>query len=145
MSGSSPSTSSRRRSRKRSDVGDSDSRDDSKLDEALEETFPASDPSAYTVETGIRAGAVPSPTESVRDNHTEHRFELVVNGETAFLLYQRTHDALTLIHTEVPAVLRGGHVGEALVKAAFAVARSAGLRVVAVCPFVRAYLRKHPV
>jgi hypothetical protein len=31
------------------------------LDEALTETFPASDPLANTVETGIRVGAVPPP------------------------------------------------------------------------------------
>jgi len=67
-----------------------------------------------------------------------------VNGETAFLVYERTDEALTLIHTEVPAALRGQHIGDALVEAAFEAARSAGLRIIAVCPFVKAYMRKHP-
>jgi uncharacterized protein len=120
------------------------SRDDSKLDEALEQTFPASDPVANTVETGIRIGEVPASTGSVTDNPTRKRFELVSGGQTAFLLYKRTRDALTLIHTEVPPALRGHRLGEALVKAALHEARSAGLRIVAVCPFVKAYLRKHP-
>ena len=79
----------------------------------------------------------------VADDASKNRFELSVNGETAFLLYERTNDALTLIHTEVPVALRGRHVGEALVEAALESARAAGLRVVAVCPFVRTYLRKH--
>jgi predicted GNAT family acetyltransferase len=36
-------------------------------------------------------------------------------------------------------------VGDALVEAALKDARSSGLRVVAVCPFVKAYLQKHPI
>jgi hypothetical protein len=80
---------------------------------------------------------------TVRDNPAKHRFEISVNGDTAFLLYERTDDALTLIHTEVPPAFRGHHLGEALVKAALEAGRSAGLRIVARCPFVRAYMRKH--
>jgi predicted GNAT family acetyltransferase len=129
-------------------VGDSKSRADAKLDEALEETFPASDPAANTVETGIRTGEIPSspssPGSSITDNHTLNRFELSSNGQTAFLLYERTAHALTLIHTEVPPALRGRHLGEALVNAALQSARSTGVAVIAVCPFARAYLQRHP-
>ena len=118
--------------------------DDSKLDEALEETFPASDPPANTVETGIRVGGLPATAAaSVMDNTATNRFELSVDGETAFLLYERTDDALRLIHTEVPTALRGRHLGDMLVKAALQSARSKGLRIIAVCPFVRVYMRKH--
>ena len=80
----------------------------------------------------------------VTDNRTRNRFELSVNGDTAYLLYDRTNETLTLIHTEVPAALRGHHLGEALVEAALETARSAGLRIVAICPFVQAYMRRHP-
>jgi predicted GNAT family acetyltransferase len=126
-------------------VDDSRSPAESKLDEALEETFPASDPPANTVETGIRTGgAPPSAHGSVTDNRAKNRFELSMNGDTAFLLYERTDDTLTLVHTEVPTTMRGLHVGDALVEAALEDARSARLRIVAVCPFVRAYMRKHP-
>jgi predicted GNAT family acetyltransferase len=125
-------------------VSDSHSRVDSKLDEALEDTFPASDPPANTVETGIRIGGLPATAGgSVVDNRTTNRFEISVNGEAAFLAYDRTDDALTLIHTEVPTALRGRHLGDTLVEAALQSARSAGLRIIAVCPFVRAYMRKH--
>lgn len=78
------------------------------------------------------------------DNRLLKRFEVTVNGHTAFLAYERAHDALTLIHTEVPD-LRGRQIGEALVNAALNVARTEHLRIVAVCPFVKAYLRKHPL
>ena len=129
---------------KRLSLSDRGSRDDSKLDEALEETFPASDPPANTVETGIGvSGSGASAGGLVVDNGTKNRFELSVNGETAFLVYERTDDAFTLIHTEVPDALRGRHVGERLVEAALQSARSAELRIIAVCPFVKAYMRRH--
>ncbi len=121
-----------------------DPKDDGTLDEALEESFPASDPPANTVETGIRIGDVADERlPSVIDNPAEHRFELTVDNETAVLVYQKIGGSLRLIHTEVPERLRGRHLGDRLVEAALAEARSAGLRVVAVCPFVQAYLRKH--
>ena len=41
--------------------------DDEKVDEAIEETFPASDPPANTVETGIRIGPTPEPAAPRRD------------------------------------------------------------------------------
>ena len=80
----------------------------------------------------------------VMDNRARNQFEISVNGETAFLRYDRTDDALTLIHTEVPTALRGLHLGDMLVEAALQSAHSAGLRIIAVCPFVRAYMRRHP-
>jgi predicted GNAT family acetyltransferase len=118
---------------------------DAEIDEALEETFPASDAVANTVETGIRTGEPPlAPELAVTDNRTLNRFELTVSGRTAFLIYERTHDALTLVHTEVPPELRGHHAGAALVDAALRAGRSEGLRIVAVCPFARTYLRRNP-
>ena len=84
-------------------------------------------------------------TLSVLDKRSRHRFELALNGETAFLDYKRDDGVLTLMHTEVPEALRGGEVGESLVEAALRSARSGGLRVVAVCPFAIAYIRRHSV
>jgi len=83
-------------------------------------------------------------TAEVIDNRETQRFELQVDGETSFLQYQRSDDALALIHTEVPERLRGRHLGERLVVAALEAGRAAGLRIVAICPFVREYMRKHP-
>jgi len=44
----------------------------------------------------------------------------------------------------VPQPFRGRGLATALAKAALEAARAEGLRVIAQCPFVRAYLRKHP-
>ncbi len=87
---------------------------------------------------------MPVATEPVINNTSLHRFELTRGTEIAFLLYDQSPDGLTFLHTEVPVSMRGQHVGETLVKAGLEHARQQHLRVVAVCPFVRAYLQSHP-
>ena len=84
-------------------------------------------------------------TPVVRDNPASDRFELAVDGETAFLEYERTGDAIRFKHTEVPTAFRGRGLGEQLVKGALDLARAEDLRVVPVCPFVRAYMEKHGI
>ena len=78
------------------------------------------------------------------DNPQENRFELAAEGQTAILNYERTPKSLVLVHTEVPPSLRGRGLGTRLVEGAVAHAREQGLRIVAVCRFVQAYLRKQP-
>jgi predicted GNAT family acetyltransferase len=124
------------------EVEDSRSARDRELDETLEETFPASDAPANTVETGIRVGPAP-PLPAVTDNREASRFEIVVDGQTAVLTYQRTPTSVVLVHTEVPPGLRGRHLADALAKAAIDAAHAERLQIVAVCSFVKAYLRKH--
>jgi len=82
---------------------------------------------------------------AVVDNRIDKRFELTVDGETGVLNYERTPTSLVLVHTEVPVALRGRHLADRLAKAAIDQARAEGLQIVAVCPFVKAYMRRHPV
>ena len=97
---------------------------------------------ATAVRYGTLGGvAAESP---VNDNPQENRFEMNVDGQAAVLNYERTPTSLVLVHTEVPKSLRGRHLGDRLVEGAIAHAREQGIRIVAVCRFVRAYLRKHP-
>ena len=119
-----------------------DSNDDD-LDETIDETFPASDAPGNTVETGIHLDALPT-SAAVTDNREARRFELIVEGQTAVLNYERTAKSIVLVHTEVPVPLRGRHIADVLAKAAIDRAHTEGLQVIAVCPFVKAYLRKHP-
>jgi predicted GNAT family acetyltransferase len=116
------------------------------LDEAIEESFPASDPPANTVEIGTHVGGTDAPelAAKVVDHRAAHQFELVVDGQTSVLTYQRKADSLVLVHTEVPPSLRGRHIADVLVKAALDAADAEGLRAVPVCPFVKAYLKRHP-
>jgi predicted GNAT family acetyltransferase len=81
---------------------------------------------------------------AITDNVAQHRFELEDHGARAELVYDRTPQALVLIHTEVPPAMRGGGVGGRLVEWAVADARRSGRQVIARCPFAREYLKRHP-
>ena len=53
-------------------------------------------------------------------------------------------DCLPNEHTEIPPSGRGKGVADALVRAALRYARERGARVMATCPYVRVWLRRHP-
>ena len=80
----------------------------------------------------------------VRDNATEHRFELVEDGRTAFAAYRVDGDVMTFTHTVVPPEVEGRGIGGTLVSAALDTARTRGLKVVAQCSFVAGYIDRHP-
>jgi predicted GNAT family acetyltransferase len=81
--------------------------------------------------------------DAIRDNAALHRFELEVDGETAVAYYRREPGVITLTHVEVPMAISGHGVGSTLVRAALDRARADGLKVVARCPFVAAYMARH--
>jgi predicted GNAT family acetyltransferase len=83
---------------------------------------------------------------SVVHRPDERRYELLVDGEHAGeLVYRDRGDGVVaFLHTEVdPTVQRRG-LGSALVAGALDDARARGLRVVPLCPFVDAYIRRYP-
>jgi predicted GNAT family acetyltransferase len=77
------------------------------------------------------------------DNKIKQRYELAVDDHTALSYYTVAGGVLTFMHTEVPAELGGKGVGSKLIAGALDLARADGLKVVALCPFVRAFLDKH--
>lgn len=81
---------------------------------------------------------------AVRDNAARSRFELDVDGVTAFMNYRLAGNVMTLDHTETPVAARGRGIASQLVEGVLATARARGLKVVPRCPFVRVYLDKHP-
>ena len=83
-------------------------------------------------------------TSTVRDNKALSRFELDVNGVTAFANYQLGNGVITISHTETPIAARGQGIASKLVAGALDIARARGLKVIPRCPFVRAYVTKHP-
>ncbi len=80
----------------------------------------------------------------VTDNAAENRFEMVVEGHTAFVVYRRAAPSIQLLHAEVPAALEGKGVGSALVRATLDAIRPEGLKVVPRCPFIAAFIAKNP-
>lgn len=77
-------------------------------------------------------------------NEAQHRFEHRENGETAILQYSLHDGAMDLLHTEVPPFMGGTGVGRALAEYAFAYAKEQDLPVIVHCPFVSAYVKRHP-
>jgi predicted GNAT family acetyltransferase len=80
----------------------------------------------------------------VRNNAAAHRYELEVDGHLAIAEYRLRPGRISFTHTEVPDSLAGRGVGKRLVKAALDDARSQGLKVVPICPFVKHYIDTHP-
>ena len=81
---------------------------------------------------------------TVRDNPALKRFELDVDGHMAVAYYALSPGVITFMHTEVPPELSGQGIGSELARGALEAARAQGLRVVAKCPFVGAFIAKHP-
>ena len=82
---------------------------------------------------------------AVRDNPGESRYELLLDEQVVGeIAYRLTPDHIVLIHTEVLPSLENKGLGARLVAGALDDIRARGLRVVPFCPFVRAYIRRHP-
>jgi predicted GNAT family acetyltransferase len=62
----------------------------------------------------------------------------------AVAYYRPAPGHITITRTEVPTELRGRGIGSVLVRGALELARAQGLKVASRCPFVSAYLGKHP-
>lgn len=82
--------------------------------------------------------------DTVRDNRAEQEFELSVGRHRAVAAYQMEGDTIVFTHTLVPGAVAGHGVASKLIRAALDSARDRGLKVVSQCPFVTAYIAKHP-
>lgn len=83
---------------------------------------------------------------TVHDDPEKLRYELLddrgaVIGEIRYVLEP---GAVTLVHTEVDPAFRGHGLASELVQGAMNDLRARGLKVIPVCPYVRAWLRRHP-
>ncbi|WP_338876802.1 GNAT family N-acetyltransferase [Spirosoma sp. SC4-14] len=81
----------------------------------------------------------------VRNNRHHHRFELEIDGKLSIIAYQDIDDqTLAVVHTEVDRSLEGKGVGSRLVAGMLSYVESHDLKIVPLCPFVAAYLERHP-
>lgn len=89
-----------------------------------------------------------APNEPVRPvvvhDETHRRFEVPADGGRGELLYRLEPGIIVFLHTEVPEPARGAGLASALARAGLEYAREHGLAVVARCPFVASYIRRHP-
>jgi hypothetical protein len=81
----------------------------------------------------------------VRDNPDEDRYELFVDGVLAGVAEYRDRGGRRIfVHTEVDDAYAGRGLGNRLAKAALDDALARDLHVVPRCPFIRAWLARHP-
>ncbi|GAA1090491.1 GNAT family N-acetyltransferase [Nocardiopsis composta] len=74
----------------------------------------------------------------------EHRYAVLVGGETAGFTAYRDRDGRRIFHhTEIDDAFAGRGPASVLVQQALTDTRAAGKRIVPVCPYVARHLTKH--
>jgi predicted GNAT family acetyltransferase/glutaredoxin len=87
--------------------------------------------------------AVDEPT--VINVPSGHRYELLLDGRRIGLLaYRQRENRIAFTHTEVSPTCQGRGFGSRLAAAALHDARRQGLVVAPLCPFIAAYIKRHP-
>lgn len=94
--------------------------------------------------TSNAAGDTPQQDVSVTNAVQQHRYEINLDGTRAgFTQYLDRGNQRIFFHTEIDEAFAGRGLASSLISEALADTRQAGLRAVAVCPFVAKYLTKH--
>lgn len=82
---------------------------------------------------------------TVTDAPDQKRYEARLEAKLAgFAAYERAGDVVVFTHTEVDDAYEGQGVGSALVRGALDDVRQRGLPVLALCPFVKTWIARHP-
>lgn len=77
-------------------------------------------------------------------NKEANRFEARIDEALSKLEYLRDGNTIVLTHVGVPPELRGQGVAGRLTQVGLEYAKEHSLRVIPMCSYVRAYIRRHP-
>lgn len=80
----------------------------------------------------------------VHNNTQAHRYEVVLDGQTAVLTYSQRGNQIAFLHTGVPEELEGHGIANKMAYTALEDARTHHQMVIPACPFVATYIRRHP-
>lgn len=80
----------------------------------------------------------------LKDNKEDKQFELTVDGLTARVEYIPMGNKIIFTHTEVPKELEGKGTGSLIVELALKSIELNGLKLIPLCPFTAAYIKRHP-
>ena len=88
----------------------------------------------------------PADAPQLTDNQAESRFEIRVGGKLAGIIqyHRRGSQQINLIHTQVDDEFLGAGLAGQLARFALDTAREQHLDVLPTCPYVRAWIGKHP-
>ena len=85
------------------------------------------------------------PDITVQDAPDRSQYEITVDGVVGGVAAYRTRpDRIVFTHTEVNDAFAGRGLGGTLARGALDDVRSRGLKVTPLCPFIAAYIRRHP-
>jgi uncharacterized protein len=79
----------------------------------------------------------------VKNEHLK-QFEMMVDDYKAKIVYSENHFTISLLHTEVPPALEGKGVATAIIEKTLAYLEKNHFRLIPLCPFVAAYIKRHP-
>jgi len=80
----------------------------------------------------------------VKHNPEEKRFEVVLEDKMAMVEYMMGGNNIVFTHTEVPPEFEGMGIANKMAHVALQYAKTEGYKIQALCPFIAAYVRKHP-
>jgi predicted GNAT family acetyltransferase len=81
----------------------------------------------------------------ITDNPDEDRYELFLDEElVAIIEYHSEPGVMALTHTEVLEAYEGQGLASRIVASALQDIRNRGLKLLPLCPYVQAYLGRHP-
>ncbi len=84
-------------------------------------------------------------TDQVSDVPERQRFEILRDGEVlGHAAYQKTDQMIIFTHTEIDPSYEGQGLGGHLVRSALDQVRDSDLKVLPICPFVQAWMSRHP-
>ncbi|MBX9991094.1 GNAT family N-acetyltransferase [Phreatobacter oligotrophus] len=81
--------------------------------------------------------------DSFHDDTARSRFELDVDGRTAFARYRRQDERLVIEHVEAEPALRGTGAAGRLMERIVAVAAAENRSIVPLCGYAASWLRRH--
>ncbi len=81
---------------------------------------------------------------NISRNSDHSQLEAVKDGQTAVAQYRLNGAQMTITHIIVPSPIEGQGVGSALCQFVIQTARDEDLKIVPQCPFMAAYLKRHP-
>lgn len=80
----------------------------------------------------------------VINNEQNLRFEIDLGDDKAFLEYRWKNDKMALMHTFVPEQHEGKGIAGLLARTALEYAKSNNIKLIVYCPYVAAFIKKHP-
>ena len=80
----------------------------------------------------------------IRNNPAENRFEVLLDGRLSKLEYIQDNDTLVITHVGVHPDLRGQGLAGKLTQTGLEYAKTNSLRVIPMCSYVAAYIRRNP-